>query len=259
MDPFQDIESRKKFILTLNSCIKVTKASNSDFKTPKRTEIGTLSISTLLLFGVKSFLKKQYIELCVSEVYSIVDSRPSIYSLHSNFLKVNFSQDNHLEIPVETIYLHYRRGTGGMALFHGQNSPRELPSEYFKDTLMNIMAKSRIAFTDLVIFTDSPLTDTLYKINPDQIHLWENTPGFKDGYLSIKGKDIVGDFSDLNLKVSVIVGGDPIFSLGALQRAEYFVMSKSSFSYVAAVLNSSENIYYPPEFWHPKMRHWKSR
>ena len=145
-----------------------------------------------------------------------------------------------------------------MALFHGQNSPRELPSEYFKRILMTIMAKSGIKFTNLVILTDSPLTDTLYKINPDQIPLWENTPGYKDGYLSIKGKDILGEFSDLNLKVSVIVGGDPIFSLGALQKAEYFIMSKSSFSYVAAILNSRGKIYFPSEFWHPKMRHWKN-
>lgn len=257
MDPFQDAESRNKFISNLNSCVKAKRNSTINYQVTKRTEITRLDILTLLLFGIVSTFSRKTIELCVSEVYSIVDLRPSIYLLHRYFLDVDFSQHNELPSQDRAIYLHYRRGTGGMALFHGQNSPRELSSEYFKQTLMMIMAKSRVEFTDLVVLTDSPLTDTLYEINPDQIYLWEKTPGYKDGYLSIEGKDIASDFSDLSLNVSVVVGGDPLSSLGALQKAEYFVMSKSSFSYVAAILNANGNIYYPREFWHPKMRRWK--
>ena len=117
--------------------------------------------------------------------------------------------------------------------------------------------KDSFAVASIRVLTDSPLTNSVYTIQKDQIELWINTPGYIDGTLRIKGQDIAHDLEASGLSVEVTVGGDPIESLAILQSAKILIMSRSSFSFVAALLNPDGKIFYPPDFWHPKQKSWK--
>jgi hypothetical protein len=253
MDPFQESKQRFAFIERLNNHISPTDNCSIAPRNSVPIKVLSLKLSNLLLIILRSTLLRKNYLVVTAEVYSIVDTLPSIYSFHRNFLNINFI--DHLNKSLDgAICVHFRRGVGGMALYHNQTIPRELPVSYYLKALK--LEKSIAPIHKLNVLTDSPLIDTVYKVNADQIKLWENTPGYRDGALYIKGKDIRGDFQPLNLEIEVHVGGDPIVSLGILQNAKTLVMSKSSFSYVAALLNVDGKIYYPADFWHPRQKHW---
>jgi hypothetical protein len=211
----------------------------------------------LILLAVKSFLLDKNYKILTTEVYGIVDFYPTIYLLHQKFLKIDFNGEQHQSdsSPLE-LCIHYRRGTGGMAVYHKQSSPREMSLGYYLNVIENL--KKTFELKKLTVLTDSPLTDSVYTINPDQLDLWENTPGYVDGTLQIKGQNINDDFTSTGLNIEVMVGGDPIKSLGLMQRAQILVMSRSSFSFVAALLNKDGEVYFPPEFWHPRLEAWKT-
>ncbi len=253
MDPFQESKQRVEFLERLNSHISPTDNCSAAPSNSVSIRVPSLKLTDLFLIILKSVLLRRNYLVVTAEVYSIVDSLPFIYSNHRKFLHINFS-DNLSKSLSGDVCVHFRRGVGGMALYHNQKIPRELPISYYLKVLKHLKALEPI--DKLTVLTDSPLLDTIYKINTDQIDLWENTPGYSDGALHIKGKDIRGDFQTLKLEIEVLVGGDPIESLGILQSAKTLVMSKSSFSYVAALLNVEGRIYYPAGFWHPRQKHW---
>jgi len=253
MDPFQESKQRFEFLERLNDHISPTGNCSTAPSNSVSIRVPSLKLTNLFSITLKSVLLRRNYLVVTAEVYSIVDSLPFIYSYHRKFLHINFN-DNLNKSSSGDVCVHFRRGVGGMALYHNQTIPRELPVSYYLKVLKHVKALESI--DKLTVLTDSPLIDTIYKVNADQIDLWEKTPGYSGGALHIKGKDIRGDFQSLNLEIEVLVGGDPIASLGILQSAKTLVMSKSSFSYVAALLNVDGRIYYPAGFWHPRQKHW---
>lgn len=253
MDPFQSPAQRVEFVKRLNSLISPTVQSVVVPEGSELARIPVISLNRFICLVLKSFLLKRTIHILTTECYEIVDAYPSIYKYHRLYLSIDFrsgetSHDGE-------VCVHYRRGVGGMAIYHNQSSPRELSLEYYLRILRDIKVKERV--TCLKVLTDSPLVDTIYKVGSDQISLWEDTPRYENESLHIKGMDIPEDFRLLDFDVEVIVGGDPIESLAILQNARLLVMSKSSFSYVAALLNEGGQIYFPADFWHPKQKGWK--
>ena len=84
-----------------------------------------------------------------------------------------------------------------------------------------------------------------------------NSPEFSSDHLLING---ISDESFLralpsDVSVSIIRGGNPLISLAKMSSADTLIMSRSSLSYVAALL-SSGNIIYPKGFWHPPKSTW---
>ena len=255
MDPFQDFNEKIRFLQKLNSCIRPTTFCAEQNRNSLQVQISVLGIFQIFKLGAQSIIQNKRITVCTVEVYPIVDSKPSIYGLYRKFLEIDFREDDR-EIQKVDVAVHYRRGVVGMAIYHNQASPRELPLEYYLKCLTSLKISEGIS--SATILTDSPLVDSVYKIGDDQIPLWENTPGYESGALHIKGQNLIGDFQSLNFQIDVKTGGDPIESLAILQTARVLVMSRSSFSFVAALLNKNGKIIYPPGFWHPRLRHWLS-
>jgi len=253
MDPFQSPAQRVQFVKRLNSLISPKARSVVVPNSSELARVPVLNLNRFIYLVLKSFLLKRSIHILTTECYEIVDAFPSIYMYHRLYLSIDFRSgaiSNHGEVCV-----HYRRGVGGMAIYHNQSSPRELSLQYYLDVLRRIKVEEQV--NCLKVLTDSPLVDTVYRVGSDQLSLWQNTPGYANESLHIKGMDIPEDFRLLELEVEVIVGGDPIESLAILQNATILVMSKSSFSYVAALLNEGGQIYFPADFWHPKLKGWK--
>lgn len=257
MDPYQTAKERDEFLERLNACVMPTTKAYQALESATVFQISQLTLFDLILLAIKSFTLNKNYRILTTEVYGVVDLKPQIYLLHQKFLSVDFSgKAKQINPSSLELCIHYRRGTGGMAVYHKQSSPRELEVGYYLSVIESL--QKTIELEKLVVLTDSPLTDSVYKIDSDQIELWKNTPGYFDGALYINGQNIYGDFASTGLSIEVVVGGDPIESLGLMQQAKILIMSRSSFSFVAAILNRNGEIYFPPGFWHPKLENWKS-
>ena len=73
-------------------------------------------------------------------------------------------------------------------------------------------------------------------------------------HVSIYSEGLEEDFCDISRPSELHLNGDPLVALQDMIASDILVMSKSSFSYVAALINQRSVIYEP--FWHRPMSHW---
>ena len=257
-DPFQSKEKRFEYIYKLNSFFSPknkTGSEDSNFD----SEIYEKRPSLFLLFKLKivSMVKKKKILLRVVEVYSIIDKVPLYYKklkCHYEFSPLfrEYPLDSDIDIVV-----HFRQGVGGMVLYHQQSMPRELPIKYFVECLNEIEKKvGKSVNSKILILTDAPVSDSVYAPPLEQLHNWVNTPGFDNNIMRIIGMDLKDLFAKFGFEVSVKSGGDPLEAISFMMQSNYLIISRSSMSYLGAILNDSDNIYYPKQFWHPKLPKW---
>ena len=108
----------------------------------------------------------------------------------------------------------------------------------------------------IYIFTDAPQEDLKFIPKNNQKVHWEGTPGFVEGNLYVRGNDLRKSFQSKGLGVEVVSGGDPIEAIAIMSQASYLIISRSSLSYVAGLLNRTGSVYYAADFWHPKPSTW---
>jgi len=259
-DPFQDKELRSEYVLKLNHYFN-PKINNYSFESNFNLEIYAKTPSFYLLFKLKiiSIIRKKKILLKVVEVYSIMDKVPSYYKRLKGYYDFsNFYKEYPLD-PSVAIVIHFRQGVGGMAIYHEQSTPRELPIEYFVNCLNDIVRKHGTPLNSkILVLTDAPKSDAVYVPPAEQAYLWSNTPGFINNTMHISGKDLEFLFLKFGFEVDVKSGGDPLEAISFMMQSKYLIISRSSMSYLSAILNNSNNIYYPQQFWHPKLTKWRS-
>ena len=132
-------------------------------------------------------------------------------------------------LAVVTVAVHIRRGDI-LSLTASDRNRRFLPNEYYariiKDVI-NVLEYAALPFV-VHIFTEAPNEPTI-----------DTFPQF-------------GNFPH-----TYIMGNtDPIWTVGQFALADVFIMSRSGFSYLGAVLNVNGSIIFPPAFWHQPMPHW---
>ena len=102
-----------------------------------------------------------------------------------------------------------------------------------------------------------PENDVYYKPLDKDKKEWEQFDRYKgDSGILIQGHkfEIILEYFEGNCKI--IRGGDIDKAIDIIRTAGYFVMSRSSMSFVGALLNTEGKIYYPPNFWHKPLRKW---
>ena len=107
------------------------------------------------------------------------------------------------------------------------------------------------------MFTDAPPSDIQYEPPLEQTELWSTSPRFNAGIMNVKGNDLSIILKKYGEKCTIHIGGNPISAISLMSKSNYLIMGRSSLSYVASILNLNGTIYYPPNFWHPPMSHWK--
>jgi hypothetical protein len=108
----------------------------------------------------------------------------------------------------------------------------------------------------ILILTDAPQTEVYYSPPSNQVGLWEDTPSFREGIMHVHANvfpALMNRYPDLR----IISGGDPIDALKIMSQADYLIMSRSSLSYLGALLNRNGTIFFPPDFWHKPLKGWK--
>jgi hypothetical protein len=154
--------------------------------------------------------------------------------------------------------IHYRQGVGGFAVYPGQNIARETPLAKFENVLHSIIGDVRQSKLEkLVVLTDAPLETTYYRPPESQHELWNGTPGFSDGVMTILPIDFDELSDKFDIPVEVIRGGNPLDAIEIMAKAEFLLMGKSSLSYLGGYLNELGNVYFSKDFWHRPLSGWK--
>jgi hypothetical protein len=152
--------------------------------------------------------------------------------------------------------IHYRHGVGELSVQIGETLSRELPRVYFSNLLELIEKNYGLGETRIVVFTDAPVLALDFVPPKEQGHLWVTSPKYSDGVLEISGVPDEDFALDLLAEVEVNRGGDPLNAILMLASADILCMSRSSFSYIAAIYNPDGVIFMPADFWHQPLPNW---
>ena len=260
LDPYQQEKEYFDFLTEVNDFILLPNTSITYI--PERTvhllnELGHKRLF-LIRLAFSSWMHREETLIFLTEPYFIVDSWPKSYRdclAHLGRKEISLL----IEETSNEIVIHYRWGVGGMAIQNGEKYPRELPVEYFQKVLENILIeRNGRRIEHLVILTDAPQTEIIYQPPADQVGLWDGSPRFDDGKMYVKGADFFDVFEQYAEHIQIVRGGNALDAIKRMARANVLIMSKSSLSYVAGIMSTSTEIYYPPNFWHPKLDGWKS-
>ncbi len=251
LDEFDNLDAMHDFLGDVNVLFgfypnHVSEHTNVKF-------IRVLTFQKLVRLIIASRVTKQNQHLRVMEAYSMVDAKSQIYTdaLEHFELNTHSLRSSHRLLDSD-ICIHYRHGAGGNAIYPGQKISRELNPQYF----INLLSKIETNGKTITLFTDAPVQDLDFKPDASQEYLWVGTPGYENGRVKIKGLELKKIFAEAGYEVTVVSGGDLITTLLSLASCKTLLMSRSSLSYVAALLNRQGIIFYPPNFWHPPLNHW---
>jgi hypothetical protein len=255
LDPFQSDELYKVYLNQLNKFIVIKdlapqRQATSEFA---RYDIQFWSFMVLLL---RNSIRKKELNLAVLEPYSVTEFRPEILNIVRNTISISQRTLSGLERPY--IAIHYRQGVGGFAVYPGQNIARETPLAKFENVLRSILGDaSQSANKKIVVLTDAPTEIIYYRPPENQHELWNGTPGFSDGVMTIQPINFDKLSEKFGMPVEVIRGGNPLDAIEIMSQAEFLLMSKSSLSYLGGYLNKLGKVYYPKDFWHRPLPGWK--
>lgn len=253
LDPFQTILEMRAFLGKLNE--KFAFRGDGHLDESPSIDVADFRIGHLILI-LRRIIKHQAVTVKILNAYSIVDFFPSYYRKCVIELKRDDRSSKNTNRKPK-IVIHYRQGVGGFAIYPGMKIPRQIPlSFYLKRTKRIVRYLSTNA--EIVIVTDAPMTDLVYSPPQEQIDLWDGTPKFESGQLRIKNLDLEEIFLNEGLRIKVLSGGSPLDALQEMEGSDYLLMSRSSLSYVGALITHPGcQVYYPRGFWHPKLRSWK--
>jgi hypothetical protein len=109
---------------------------------------------------------------------------------------------------------------------------------------------------EITVLSDAPQINLEFTPPANQGDLWKSSPKFVDEKLQVKGVNLESLFIYPGIKTQIISGGDPMLALDAMAHAHFLIMSRSSLSYVGALLNSRGQVIFPPLFWHKPLKRW---
>jgi hypothetical protein len=254
LDGFQDHDSYNKFIEKLNYLFMIT-STNRELDIDGIRRVKNLELNQLIKIAVRSHRTKQFIRIEVENPYPLsdlnVNQYPSVIRKLENLSQVLLQKPTHPYIAI-----HYRQGVGNFAVYPGQTIPREITLDYFKSRINNLVSEADRARLELHVFTDAPTSVIKFQPPSDQMHLWEGSPGYVDGIMTVQPQAFSPDDFGVS-KVVVHSGGDPIDAMIQMARASVLIVGRSSLSYIAGILNKDGTVVGPPEFWHPSLETWK--
>ena len=173
--------------------------------------------------------------------YPITDRYPELYRHVTAISPFQYSRSN-----VFRIAIHVRRGE--LYAIFGE---RMLPNSFYVDCAMRfqeILKKSDIPFV-CELYTEIP--SKKFTVTP----LHHGIEGRIPSDMTFDpAMNRVEDF-DVLPNLHKYINGDPVDTLRRMSTADALIMSRSSFSYVAAILNAHGIVIYHP-FWHSPLKDW---
>jgi hypothetical protein len=254
VDLFQEDYEIKKYLQTHNPEYELI----SDELTGNIISKLTLDCPTLFNIYkilIKNIFKKGVIIILISNPYRIIERHVNAYKFATNYLNTKLDQ-NFLE---NDVVMHIRMGISSSHITPGENSSRVLNMEYFVKIAKSIKDRNFHGRPlRLLIYTDAPEFDEIYIPSVENSAKWQEFGYRKNstGGIVVQGHKFneITSLFDGNFKI--IRGGNPNDAVTSMRNARYLIMSRSSMSYVGALLNQFGDIFYPPNFWHKALKNW---
>ena len=254
LDPFQRESDYQAQLVRTNNFLVIP---DSDLDIPNVTTVNIprLTIRILLFQAFIQAVNPKPRKLNILEVYPVTEFCPNVYE----GLKCEISESrDEAEIKlVGHLVLHYRQGVGGNVVYPGQKIPRQIELSRIVQHLQALTKQKKLSFlTQITVLTDAPSTVSYFSPPKDQQSLWEGTPGFANGIMTIQPMDFSELASIAGVPIQVVRGGNPLDAIKMMAAADVLIMSKSSLSFMGALLNKSGTIFFPKSFWHKPLKSW---
>jgi len=221
--------------------------------------IRNLGLRSLMNLMVRYKFSRKAVLLRVCLPFGITDRKPSIYKIAIEFIKAKnvefFSQKRQ-----GSMVLHFRMGHGQIAPVANHVKPKLLPLEYFLNVLEKISSKASIlGIEKLIIHTDLSDSERLWKPSPKRLE--QNISQGEeiiDGQVRVPKSDVSKMFAGVeNLNLEVKYCADFFETFKDMVNAEVLIISRSAFSYLAALFNTNLVIY-PSGHGHARFGSWTS-
>ena len=173
--------------------------------------------------------------------YSMTDRNPAIY----HYVKAvsPFQRDRS---EVFRLALHVRRGEEIVV-----DSERMLPNSYYVSCALNFIKGLKALDIPFVCELYTEVASKPFVVTPQH----HGIEGRIRGNVTIDPQ--VNRLEDFDIIPNLVrfINGDPIDTLQRMATADAVVLSRSSYSYVAAILNANGIVVYLP-FWHSPLQEW---
>jgi len=151
---------------------------------------------------------------------------------------------------LKTIIVHIRNSEGRFGIYDRRN----LEIDYYLELLGYLkkqLEKTKTPYA-IKIFTDIPKIDfelIISQIPEDKLWIYSLTEEqLQFPVLHFKGKDYKKLYFEGEDNVSVVHGGNALEALDSMERADYLILSRSSLSSIAAILNKNGMVIQPPDW-----------
>ena len=213
----------------------------SDVELPENAIIHEMDLVNAEVIKAKADGNNEFHLFRIFLPYPICDNNPSVYKCVSKLSPFTNKKNKLFRIAI-----HVRRGE----LFLIEQY-RMLPNSYYTSTVLQIIKILSELSVEFVceLYTEAPSK----KLTVAPGHYSINDKISQNTFLSPEMNSL--DDFDVIPNLRKFVNGDPIEALEAMATADLLMMSRSSFSYVAAILNAEGIVIYHP-FWHSPLPEW---
>lgn len=252
-------------ITSENSMKKMLAEVNSKYFFPSseldvrvKTEyVHNLTISILLRSFLKATFGKNNILLRVCLPFGIMDKHPNWYNYAGSYIR---SSKQSTKQPLNHVMVvHVRYGYQPIAGSNKASSPRFLPLTYYPESIKQILLRERLPLdSPILVHTDIPKEGGKWKPFQESKIAELSSIGYEinNSYLHFNGLDLKGEYFSEFPNLSVRHCAPLLDTLDDMINADVLLMSRSSFSYIAGIVNEG-TVYIPRSHGHGKMSRWK--
>jgi len=255
LDPYQTQKELDVYIRRINEIFELPSSdfgSQRDYKfelpSPTKLNLNLIRLKNRLRIG-------KFRTFVISNPFVILNKNPDAYLLAIPQLPMaeNTKRD------FVNIVVHYRRGSSSFDILPGESAPRAILNEWYLKVLnkyVDQLKADKIKY-HIDLFTDMPKHNLDFAPIAFQRDFWKQLPRFEKEMITIHGEDLnQTTFKDFGDSLTVHYGGDPLNDLMHMAEADLLIMSRSSFSFVGALLNRNGKIIVPPNFGHNNLSSW---
>jgi hypothetical protein len=202
-------------------------------------------------------LSQKSVLLRVCLPFGITDRNPKIYKYAVQYLRLRNSRLVSYRGAAK-IVLHFRMGYGQSTPIATHVTPRFLPKEYYLSVMEALKEKGLDqGVRNLIVHTDLSDKEVLWK--PSARRLQQNISfgeEIVDGKVIVPKNDVHEIFKSVeDVSVEVKYGADWIDTFIEMANADILILSRSAFSYLAALFNENLVIY-PSNHGHSPQNGW---
>lgn len=190
--------------------------------------------------------KKRFFLIAIAFTTPFSDRNPAVFECVKQLSPFQKKSSSLFRIAIHVRW-------GDLPIGHAE---RLLPNDYYikaATKAIEVLEKSKIPFI-CELHTELPTKPFL--VTADHHGMKNRIDRYRSEEAVILTPEQYGisDFEQIS-HLKKCINEDPIETLEALSTADLLIMSKSSFSYLAALFNQEGKILYAP-FWHPPMADW---